>query len=192
MRGGAPTRMHGCCGPLAHARPRHATPPATRHAAPPTTDAAPRLAHAGISTRTRSRRFLRTPSTGCRRLLSCACGDATRAHARRASIRRTCDSYASGGGHRSHARMHRAPPCCCCCCCMLHRPVGRSGEPSSCPHAPSHRDRRARARTATRQRSSERGSRRHADSHARLWPARSRASTPRHAACDTSHGASDD
>ena len=86
-----------------------------RHTAPPTTDAAPRLAHAGISTGTRSRRFLRTPSTGCRRLLACACGDATHAHARRASIRRACDSYASGGGHRSHARMHRAPPCCCCC-----------------------------------------------------------------------------
>ena len=71
-RGGTPTRMHGC-GPLAHARPRHATPPATRHTAPPTTDAAPRLAHAGICTATRSRRFLRTPSTGCRRLLPCAC-----------------------------------------------------------------------------------------------------------------------
>ena len=183
-RGGTPTRMHGC-GPLAHARPRHATPPATRHTAPPTTDAAPRLAHAGLSTTTRSRRFLRTPSTGCRRLLTCACGDATHAHARRASIRRACDSYASGGGHRSHARMHRAPPCCCCCC--MYASARRSVDPASRRRVPTlHRIGIGAHAHGWRRRSSERGSRRHADSHA--GPLTRVHATPP----PTLHGASDD
>ena len=48
----------------AHARPRPAT--SDTSTAPPT-DASPRLAHVGFSAKTRSRRFLRAPSTRCRR-----------------------------------------------------------------------------------------------------------------------------
>ena len=149
-------RMHGClwwpARSLAYARPRHAAPRRAAAFLIRRVDASPRLAHAGICTATRSRRFPRTPSTGCRRFNTCAYGGASPRHAALASgafFRARMHPAARTTRARAyiarssvllllllpllllHIRMHPG----------MHAPAlaGRSGEPSSYRVATLHR-----------------------------------------------------